>query len=44
MAVYWCTETIPLAATALIPLVLAPTMGIMKASIISQYYFKVNLQ
>lgn len=32
MALYWCTECIPLAATALLPVILFPLMGIMQAS------------
>ena len=31
MALYWCTECIPLAVTALMPVVLFPLMGIMEA-------------
>ncbi|XP_077021411.1 solute carrier family 13 member 2 [Tamandua tetradactyla] len=32
LALYWCTEALPLAVTALLPIVLFPTMGIMDAS------------
>ncbi|XP_004707387.1 solute carrier family 13 member 2 [Echinops telfairi] len=32
MALFWCTEALPLAVTALFPLVLFPMMGIMDAS------------
>lgn len=42
MAVYWCTESLPLGLTALIPLALAPTMGILEAATVSKIYFKVS--
>ncbi|KAM3601264.1 uncharacterized protein V6R79_009910 [Siganus canaliculatus] len=38
MAVYWCTECVPLAVTALLPIVLFPMMGIMQAEAVSAQY------
>ncbi|XP_044079135.1 solute carrier family 13 member 2 [Siniperca chuatsi] len=40
MALYWCTECMPLAVTALLPVVLFPMMGIMKAGAVSIEYLK----
>lgn len=40
MAVYWCTECMPLAVTALLPVVLFPMMGIMEAGDVSVEYLK----
>ncbi|KAL2096144.1 hypothetical protein ACEWY4_008292 [Coilia grayii] len=40
MALYWCTECIPLAVTALLPVVLFPLMGIMPASEVCVQYLK----
>ncbi|XP_015229392.1 PREDICTED: solute carrier family 13 member 2-like [Cyprinodon variegatus] len=40
MALYWCTECMPLAVTALLPVVLFPMMGIMKAGDVSVEYLK----
>uniref|UniRef100_A0A672JJG7 Solute carrier family 13 member 2 n=1 Tax=Salarias fasciatus TaxID=181472 RepID=A0A672JJG7_SALFA len=40
MALYWCTECIPLAMTALLPVVLFPMLGIMEASEVCVQYLK----
>ncbi|XP_053187780.1 solute carrier family 13 member 2-like [Scomber japonicus] len=40
MALYWCTECMPLAVTALLPVVLFPMMGIMEAGMVSIEYLK----
>lgn len=40
MALYWCTECIPLAMTALLPVVLFPLMGIMEATEVCIQYLK----
>lgn len=36
MAVYWCTEVLPLAVTALLPAVLFPLFGIMESKDVSR--------
>ncbi|XP_077396472.1 solute carrier family 13 member 2-like [Festucalex cinctus] len=38
MALYWCTECIPLAATALLPVILFPMMKIMESDEVSVQY------
>lgn len=38
MALYWCTECIPLAVTALLPVILFPMMGIMESGEVFQLY------
>ena len=43
MAVMWVTETIPMAATALIPVVLYPLMGIMKGKAAAGVYFNSTI-
>ncbi|XP_004605084.2 solute carrier family 13 member 2 [Sorex araneus] len=40
MALFWCTEALPLAVTAFFPLVLFPLMGIMDASEVCIEYLK----
>lgn len=36
MAVYWCTEVLPLAITALLPALLFPLFGIMQSKDVSK--------
>lgn len=40
MALYWCTECMPLAVTALLPVVLFPMMGIMESGKVCVEYLK----
>ncbi|XP_046892120.1 solute carrier family 13 member 2-like [Hypomesus transpacificus] len=40
MALFWCTECIPLAITALLPVILFPMMGIMESSEVCIQYLK----
>ncbi|XP_069545729.1 solute carrier family 13 member 2-like [Brachyistius frenatus] len=40
MALYWCTECIPLAVTALLPVILFPMMGIMESNEVCIQYLK----
>ncbi|KAM6463544.1 Na(+)/citrate cotransporter [Liasis olivaceus] len=40
MAVYWCTEVIPLAVTALLPVVLFPLFGILESKKVCMQYLK----
>ncbi|KAF7218674.1 transcript variant X2 [Nothobranchius furzeri] len=40
MAVYWCTEVLPLAVTALLPAVLFPLFGIMQSKDVGMQYLK----
>ncbi len=39
MAVWWITETVPLAVTALVPVILFPAFGIMDGKAVSSQYF-----
>jgi sodium-dependent dicarboxylate transporter 2/3/5 len=39
MAIWWITEAIPLAVTALLPIVLFPTLGIMSGKVVAPVYF-----
>ncbi|XP_053313060.1 solute carrier family 13 member 2 [Spea bombifrons] len=44
MALFWCTEALPLAVTALFPVLLFPMMGIMDStSVCSQYLKDTNM-
>uniref|UniRef100_A0A4W4HFZ3 Solute carrier family 13 member 2 n=1 Tax=Electrophorus electricus TaxID=8005 RepID=A0A4W4HFZ3_ELEEL len=38
MAVYWCTDCVPLAVTALLPIIFFPLMGIMKSEQVCLLY------
>uniref|UniRef100_A0A8C5LPV4 Solute carrier family 13 member 5 n=1 Tax=Leptobrachium leishanense TaxID=445787 RepID=A0A8C5LPV4_9ANUR len=40
MAVYWCTEVIPLAITALLPVLLFPMFGILESKKVCMQYLK----
>uniref|UniRef100_A0AAZ3QTK1 Solute carrier family 13 member 2 n=1 Tax=Oncorhynchus tshawytscha TaxID=74940 RepID=A0AAZ3QTK1_ONCTS len=40
MALYWCTECMPLAVTGLLPVILFPMMGIMESSEVCNQYMK----
>ncbi|XP_047184118.1 solute carrier family 13 member 5 isoform X2 [Scophthalmus maximus] len=40
MAVYWCTEVLPLAVTALLPTILFPVLGIMESKDVCMQYLK----
>ncbi|XP_069846010.1 Na(+)/dicarboxylate cotransporter 3 isoform X7 [Dipodomys merriami] len=43
MAVYWCTEALPLAVTALLPIILFPFLGILPSNkVCSQYFLDTN--
>lgn len=43
MVCYWCTETVPLAVTGLIPVFMFPLLGIMTVSDVAKEYIKVGL-
>ncbi|CAN9501237.1 unnamed protein product [Ophioblennius macclurei] len=40
MALYWCTEVLPLAVTALLPIILFPILGIMESKDVCMQYLK----
>ena len=42
MAVYWMTEVIPMAVTAMLPIVIFPWLGVLDTRKACQNYFKVN--
>ncbi|KAF6089353.1 solute carrier family 13 member 3 [Phyllostomus discolor] len=39
MAVYWCTEALPLSVTALLPITLFPLLGVLRSSVVCPQYF-----
>jgi len=41
LLVYWISEAIPVGVTSLLPLVLFPLAGVLKASEVASTYFKV---
>ena len=41
MAVYWVTEAIPIAVTALLPVVLMPWLGVLGSKDLCMHYLKV---
>ena len=41
MAIYWMTEVIPMAVTAILPLVIMPPLGVLGAKELSVNYLKV---
>lgn len=41
MAAYWITEALPLAVTALCPIVLFPALGVIPAKDVATSYIKV---
>ena len=41
LATYWCTEALPIAATALIPVFLFPMMGLLTVNEVVAQYMKV---
>ena len=43
LLVYWISECIPVAVTSLLPLILFPLSGVLKASEVATNYFKVFL-
>lgn len=43
MAVYWCTEALPLSVTALLPIVLFPFLGVLPShKVCPQYFLDTN--
>ena len=42
MAVYWITEAIPISATAFLPVILMPVLGVLSASKVTKAYISVS--
>ena len=43
MAIWWITEALPLAATAFLPMVLFPLLGVMDSKLVASQYFNANI-
>jgi len=43
IAVFWMTEALPMAATALFPIMLMPFLGVAPSKIICRNYMKVSV-
>jgi sodium-dependent dicarboxylate transporter 2/3/5 len=43
MAIWWITEALPLAATALVPIALYPPLGILSGSVVTRSYGDANI-
>ena len=43
MGTYWATECIPLAITALLPIVLFPVLGVMDSDTVGMNYLNVSI-
>jgi sodium-dependent dicarboxylate transporter 2/3/5 len=43
MAIWWITEAIPLAATALVPIALYPPLGVLSGSVVTRSYGDANI-
>jgi len=43
MAVFWISEALPLAVTALLPVIVFPVFGVMKAGDVASNYIKVSV-
>ena len=41
MAIYWCTDAVPLAITAMLPVALLPLLGVLTTSQVCAKYIKV---
>lgn len=44
MAVFWMTETIPMAVTALLPIVIMPWLGVVGSKKLCKNYLKVRVE
>lgn len=42
MGIYWLSSALPIAVTALLPLILFPAMGLMSAKVVARNYMTVT--